>query len=84
MLHNFNLVDSILETDGKLIVALLRMTFAPFGITSYVMGVSSISIIDFSIGNLSYIFMTCSQCFLGASLYTAVNSTSDSKQTNFT
>jgi uncharacterized membrane protein YdjX (TVP38/TMEM64 family) len=76
-----------LETDGKLIVALLRMTFAPFGITSYILGVSSISIFDYSVGNLSYIFMTCSQCFLGCSLFTAVNEISDptvQKSTRFT
>jgi len=60
LLHNFNLIDSILETDGKLIVALLRMTYAPFGITSYIMGVSSISLFDYFIGNFSYIVMTCS------------------------
>lgn len=54
------MIDDIITTEGVLIVALIRLTFAPFGITSYVMGVSSISLCDYIVGNLSYIFMTCS------------------------
>ena len=38
------MIDAILETDGIKVIALLRLTFAPFGVTSYILGVSSISI----------------------------------------
>ena len=71
--HNFNIIDEIITEEGKLIVALIRLTFAPFGITSYIMGVSSIKFWDFAIGHLSYIFMSSSLCFIGCSLYTAVD-----------
>lgn len=72
--HNFNMIDEIITTEGKLIIALIRLTFAPFGITSYIMGVSSIKFWDFAVGHLSYIFMSSSLCFIGCSLYTAVES----------
>ena len=71
--HNFNIIDEILQTEGKLIVALIRLTFAPFGITSYIMGVSSISFFDFAIGHISYIFMSSSLCFIGCLMYSAVS-----------
>lgn len=67
------MIDDIITTEGVLIVALIRLTFAPFGITSYIMGVSSISLCDYIVGNLSYIFMTCSQCYVGCSLYNAMS-----------
>lgn len=74
MSYNFNIIDEIITTEGKLIVALIRLTFAPFGITSYILGVSSISLWDFTLGHISYIFMSSSLCFIGCSLYTAVES----------
>jgi len=37
------------------------------------MGVSSIKFWDFAIGHISYIFMSTSLCFIGCSLYTAVD-----------
>lgn len=76
MSYNFNIIDEIITTEGKLIVALIRLTFAPFGITSYIMGVSSIKFWDFALGHFSYIFMSTSLCFIGCSLYTAVESES--------
>jgi uncharacterized membrane protein YdjX (TVP38/TMEM64 family) len=42
-------------SQGITIVALLRLTFAPFGILSYVLGVTSISLLHFTLGTLSYI-----------------------------
>ena len=54
------MIDEILETEGKLITTLLRLSYLPFGITSYILGVSSISFCDFVMGTLSYIIMTCS------------------------
>ena len=53
----------------------MRLTFAPFGVTSYVFGVTSITLKDYMLGNLSYVFNCCSQCFIGCSIYHAANST---------
>lgn len=79
---NFNLINEILKDEGLRIVGLIRLTFAPFGITSYIMGVTGISFWDYAIGNLSYMFMTCSMCFIGCSLFNGVdnlNKVQDSK-----
>jgi len=53
---NFKMMNMIVQTDGTKIVALLRLTFAPFGITSYILGVSDISFCDYILGNITYIF----------------------------
>jgi uncharacterized membrane protein YdjX (TVP38/TMEM64 family) len=71
--YNINIIDEIITTEGKLITALIRLTFAPFGVTSYIMGVSSIKFWDFALGHISYIVMSSSLCFIGCSLYTAVD-----------
>lgn len=66
-------MNEIITTEGIKIVALLRLTFAPFGVTSYIFGVSDISLTDYMLGNLSYIINSCSQSFIGCSLYTAAS-----------
>jgi len=65
------MMNEIITTEGIKITALMRLTFAPFGITSYVLGVSDISFSDYMLGNLSYIINSCTQSFIGCSLYTA-------------
>jgi uncharacterized membrane protein YdjX (TVP38/TMEM64 family) len=65
------MMNEIVSTDGTKIVALLRLTFAPFGIVSYILGVSDISICDYLLGNMTYIFNCTAQCFIGCSLYQA-------------
>ena len=52
---NFRAIDELLVTQGAQIVALVRVTFAPFGLTSYLLGVTSISIWQFIIGTSSYL-----------------------------
>ena len=42
--NNFRAIDELLVDQGALIVALVRVTFAPFGVTSYLLGVTSISV----------------------------------------
>jgi len=69
---NFTMINEVLKDEGIKITGLVRLTFAPFGITSYIMGVSSISLSDYMLGNASYIINCCSQCFIGCSLFTAV------------
>jgi len=53
---NFKMMNLIVQTDGCKIVALIRLTFAPFGITSYILGVSDITLCDYILGNMTYIF----------------------------
>jgi uncharacterized membrane protein YdjX (TVP38/TMEM64 family) len=60
-----------MTSEGVKIVALIRLTFAPFGVTSYIFGVSEISLGDYMLGNLSYLINSFSQSFIGCSLYTA-------------
>jgi uncharacterized membrane protein YdjX (TVP38/TMEM64 family) len=54
------MINEILADEGIKITGLIRLTFAPFGITSYVLGVSSISFSDYMLGNASYIINCCS------------------------
>ena len=70
--YNFKMIDEIIKSEGIKVVGLVRLTFAPFGITSYIVGVTSISLGDYMLGNLSYIINCCTQVFIGCSLYTAV------------
>lgn len=64
-------MNLIVKDDGCKIVALIRLTFAPFGITSYILGVSEISLCDYILGNITYFFNCTAQCFIGCSLYEA-------------
>tara|TARA_B110000285_G_scaffold228575_1_gene291767 strand:- start:434 stop:1162 length:729 start_codon:yes stop_codon:yes gene_type:complete len=70
--HKFNLINEILMTEGMLFVALIRLTAAPFGVMSYVFGVSNISFTDYAIGHLTYIVESSLLCFIGCSTYSAV------------
>ena len=65
---NFQIFDEVLRDDGIKIVALMRLSFLPLGISSYILGVSSIRFRDYAIGNLSYIIMVCNPCFIGCFL----------------
>ena len=67
--NNFNVINDLLVNQGIKIVALLRLTFAPYGISSYILGVTQISLIDFVIGTLAYTFNCSMQIFIGCSLY---------------
>ena len=51
-------------------VALLRLTFAPFSASCYILGVTSIGLFDYLIGTLSYGLNEAMQVFIGCSLYT--------------
>lgn len=59
LFSNFMLIDEILTSEGTKIVGLVRLTFAPFGITSYIIGVSDVPLSHYMIGNLSYLINTC-------------------------
>ena len=51
--RNFTAIDEVLVVSGITMVALLRLTFAPFAVSCYVLGVTSIGLIDYLNGTLS-------------------------------
>jgi uncharacterized membrane protein YdjX (TVP38/TMEM64 family) len=55
------------------IVALLRLTFAPIGVTSYLLGITEITFRDYVFGNASYLFKCSLHAFIGCQLYTPTN-----------
>lgn len=57
--RNFKAIDSLLASEGITVVALLRLTFAPFGISNYILGVTSISLTHYMLGTCSYV-LNCS------------------------
>ena len=69
MSRNFRAIDELLKEEGALVLGLLRLTFAPFGLTNYVAGVTSISAFNFLLGTCFYIFNSSMQIFIGCSLY---------------
>ena len=66
---NFKAIDSLLQTEGITVVALLRLTFAPFGISNYILGVTSLSLTHFLVGTSSYAVNCALQVFIGCSFY---------------
>jgi uncharacterized membrane protein YdjX (TVP38/TMEM64 family) len=54
-------------------VALLRLTFAPIGVTSYLLGITEITFRDYVFGNVSYLFKCSLHAFIGCQLYTPTN-----------
>ena len=61
--------DSILIEKGAQSVALLRLTFFPFGLCSYILGVTSISPLKYMIGTSTYAVNAIMQVFIGSQLY---------------
>lgn len=52
--RNFNATDDLLQKQGALATALLRLTLSPFGITSHILGVTSIAPLDYLLGTCAY------------------------------
>jgi uncharacterized membrane protein YdjX (TVP38/TMEM64 family) len=52
---NFEAINEILKEKGALSVCLLRLTFFPYGLCSYVLGVTDIAVMDFMLGTASYL-----------------------------
>jgi len=48
----WRIIDSMFVTSGIMLVALLRLMFIPFGIISYMLGVTSVAFWDYFIGTL--------------------------------
>jgi len=68
---NFKVIDSMFVTNGILFVALLRLMWIPFGLTSYLLGVTSISVVDYMLGTCAVIVMIVLYVLLGCTIYQA-------------
>ena len=62
-------INELLISQGTLTVGLTRLTFAPFGLTSYLFGVTSINLCQFLLGTCSYSVNILMQAFIGCSLF---------------
>lgn len=58
-------------TNGILFVALLRLMWIPYGLVSYMLGVTSISLLDYMIGTSAIIVMISLYVLLGCTIYQA-------------
>lgn len=67
--RNFRAIDELLLVQGITIVALLRLTFAPYAVCAYILGVTSIGLFEFIVGSLSYAMNEAMQVLIGCSLY---------------
>ena len=77
----FKIIDELLMEQGMVFMALVRLTFSPYGITSHVLGVTSIHPVHYILGCSTYIVNAVLQTFIGCSLYN-VSKQSDSSSTN--
>ena len=68
---NFKVIDSMFVTNGILFVALLRLMWIPYGLTSYLLGVTSVSVLDYMIGTTAIIVMIVLYVLLGCTIYQA-------------
>ena len=60
--------------NGIILVGMLRlMIIAPFGLTSYLLGVTSISILDYMIGTTASIIDIMLTVIIGCSLWQATD-----------
>ena len=60
--------------NGIILVGMLRlMIIAPFGLTSYLLGVTSISIVDYMIGTTASIIDIMLTVVIGCSLWQATD-----------
>jgi uncharacterized membrane protein YdjX (TVP38/TMEM64 family) len=67
----WRIVDSMFVTSGIMLVALLRLMFIPFGLVSYMLGVTSVAFCDFFIGTLAYIVKIMLLVLVGCSIWEA-------------
>ena len=77
--RHWKAIDELVIEQGILVTALLRVTFSPYGISSYVMGVTSINPVHYAIGGSSYIINVLMQVLIGCSLYNVSNDKSQTK-----
>ena len=67
----WRIVDSMFVTSGIMLVALLRLMFIPFGLVSYMLGVTSVAFWDFFIGTLAVIVKIMLIVLVGCTIWEA-------------
>lgn len=67
----WRVVDSMFITSGILLVALLRLMFIPFGLVSYLLGVTSVAFWDYFIGTLAVIIKIMLIVLVGCTIWQA-------------
>jgi uncharacterized membrane protein YdjX (TVP38/TMEM64 family) len=65
----FKIINKMFLTRGILFVALLRLMPVPFGLVSYLLGITVLALIDYMIGNCAYIVKIALYVFLGCTIY---------------
>ena len=67
----FRIVDKMFVYNGICLVTLLRLMFIPFGIVSYGLGVTAVSLCDYIIGTLAYIIKIALIVIVGCTIWQA-------------
>ena len=70
----FIVADSMFAANGIVLVGLLRLMFLPFGITSYLLAITCLTILDYVIGNTFYIIKIMLFVTIGCTIYLASES----------
>ena len=70
-LQNFDIINSIFKSGAQSIkiIALLRLVMIPFGLTNYMLGVTSVTFVNYMTGTCSYLFKSSLHTFIGCTLY---------------
>lgn len=67
----WRVIDSIFVTNGIMLVALLRLMFIPFGLVSYMLGVTSVAFWDYLIGTTAIIIKIMLIVLVGCTIWQA-------------
>ena len=75
--RNFRTIDKEFVTNGILMVALIRLMAVNFGVVSYLLGVTSVSLIDYLIGTTATIVYIILFVLIGCTIWEATANESD-------
>jgi uncharacterized membrane protein YdjX (TVP38/TMEM64 family) len=67
----WRVIDSMFVSDGILLVVLLRLMFIPFGLVSYMLGVTSVSFYNYLIGTIAVIIKILLIVLVGCTIWSA-------------
>ena len=65
----WRIIDSMFVTSGIMLVALLRLMFIPFGLVSYMLGVTSVTFCDYFVGTLVIIVKVMLIVLVGCTIW---------------
>ena len=67
-------------TSGILFVALIRLMFLPFGLMSYLLGMTCVSIMDYMIGTSAIIIDCIMTCLVGCTIWQTTENSKAGKE----